>query len=170
MKKLIFSLLIVLFAGLGYSSEIDRGVRRIRISGKTLPASGVEIVVPAKTPVLNFAAMELQNFLKKAGIAAVGHASDGVEALARLDSAEKNGQPFDFVFSDFWMPNMNGLEFIEKLRADPRLEHLPVFAVTADTECHNDARSGLFTGVLLKPLTYGKLLAVFASVNDAKTV
>ena len=112
----------------------------------------------------------LTAFLKKAGIAAVDHASDGVEALARLDSAEKNGQPFDFVFSDFWMPNMNGLEFIEKLRADPRLKHLPVFAVTADTEFHNDARSGLFTGVLLKPLTYGKLLAVFASVNDAKTV
>ena len=69
MKKWFFSLLIVLFAGLVYSSEIDRGVRRIRISGKTLPASGVEIVVPVKTPVLNFAAMELQNFLKIAGIA-----------------------------------------------------------------------------------------------------
>ena len=110
----------------------------------------------------------LTAFLKKAGVAAVVHASDGIEALAEIDSAEAKGQPFDFVFSDFWMPNMNGLEFIAKLRTDPRFGSLPVFAVTADTEFHGDARSALFTGVLLKPLTYGKLLAVFASVNDAK--
>ena len=68
MKKLIFSLLTVFFAGLVFSSEIDRGIRRVNISGKKLPAAGVEIVVPAKTPVLDFAAMELQTLLKQAGI------------------------------------------------------------------------------------------------------
>jgi len=104
-------------------------------------------------------------FLKKAGISLVDHASDGGEALAKLDSALKTGQPYDFVFSDFWMPNMNGLEFIERLRADSRLRDIPVFAVTADTEYRNDARSKLFTGVLLKPLTYAKLVETFASMD-----
>ena len=59
------------------------------------------------------------------------------------------------------MPNMNGIEFIEKLRVDSRFKRLPVFAVTADTEFQRDARTQLFTGVLLKPLTYEKLLEVF---------
>ena len=97
----------------------------------------------------------LTAFLKRAGAASVEHACDGGEALAKLDSAAKAGSPHDFVFSDFWMPNVNGLEFVEKLRADPRFGDLPVFAVTADTEARDDPRSRLFTGILLKPLTYG---------------
>ena len=102
----------------------------------------------------------LSAFLKKAGIASIDLAGDGVEALAKLDSSAKAGDPYDFVFSDFWMPNMNGLEFIEKLRADPRFSKLPAFAVTADTEYHKDSRFRLFNGILLKPLTYGKLIEV----------
>ena len=105
----------------------------------------------------------LTALLKRAGVGSIAHAGDGGEALAELDAAVKTGQPYDFIFSDFWMPNMNGPEFIEKLRADPRFDGLPVFAVTADTEFQRDARSSLFTGVLLKPLTYAKLLEVFAS-------
>ena len=61
------------------------------------------------------------------------------------------------------MPNMNGLEFIEKLRADSRFSRLPVFALTADTEHGNDARSKLFSGILLKPLTSAKLMEAFAA-------
>jgi len=107
----------------------------------------------------------LTAFLKKAGVPLVDLAGDGVKALAKLDSALKDGHPHDFIFSDFWMPNMNGLELIEKLRSDARYSRLPVFAVTADTEYYRDARSGLFDGILLKPLTYGKLEEVFSSVR-----
>ena len=103
----------------------------------------------------------LSAFLKKAGVASIDVAGDGVEALAKLDSSAKAGNSYDLVFSDFWMPNMNGLEFVEKLRADPRFSKLPAFAVTADTEYHKDSRFRLFNDVLLKPLTYGKLMEVF---------
>jgi len=105
--------------------------------------------------------------LRRAGISSVDHAGDGGEALAHLYSALKAGRPYDFVFSDFWMPNMNGLEFIVKLRDDSNFAKLPVFAVTADTEYSNDDRSKLFTGILLKPITYDKLVKVFA-VDGAK--
>ena len=102
--------------------------------------------------------------LKRAGVVSIDQACDGGEALAKLDSAVKAGKPHDFIFSDFWMPNINGLELIEKLRADSRFKNLPVFAVTADTEANNDSRSKLFTDILLKPLTYGKLVDVFATM------
>jgi len=107
----------------------------------------------------------LNAFLKKIGVAAIDLACDGEEALAKLDSAVKAGRPHDFILSDLWMPVMNGLEFIEKLRADPRFSGLPVFAVTADTEFDRDARTELFTGVLLKPMTYDKLVEVFARME-----
>ena len=109
----------------------------------------------------------LTAFLKRAGVVSIDHAGDGVEALAALDSAAKTGHPHDFVFSDLWMPNMNGIELIEKLRADPRFGRLPVFALTADTEFHRDARTGLFTGILLKPLTYDKLVGTFAAIDTS---
>ena len=105
----------------------------------------------------------LTAFLKRAGVASMDHASDGVDALAKLDSAIKEDRPHDFVLSDFWMPNMNGLEFIEKLRGDARFSRLPVFAVTADTEFRRDPRTDLFSGVLLKPVTYDKLMEVLSA-------
>ena len=96
--------------------------------------------------------------LRKAGVGAIDQACDGEEALKALDSAFKDGNPCDFVFSDFWMPNMNGLELIEKLRADPRFSSLKVFAVTADTEFGSDQRSKLFSGILLQPVRLERLV------------
>ena len=99
----------------------------------------------------------LSAHLKRAGVTAIDHAVDGVEAFSKLESAVQAGSPYDFVFSDLWMPNMNGFELIEKLRADSRMGGLPVIAVTADTECRRDARAKQFDGILFKPLTYAKL-------------
>ena len=106
----------------------------------------------------------LKAFLKKAGVVSIEQACDGEEALAKLDSAMKEERPYDFVFSDLWMPNMNGMEFIEKLRADSRFSDLPVYALTADTEFKRDDRTKLFTGTILKPLTYDKLVALFTAM------
>jgi len=36
--------------------------------------------------------------------------------------------------------------------------------LTADTEFDNDERAALFTGTLLKPLTYDKLAGSFATI------
>ena len=109
----------------------------------------------------------LTALLKRAGVPWVDHAGDGGEALSELDAAVKTGHPHEFVFSDFWMPNMNGPEFVEKLRSDARFNSLPVYLVTADTEYENDARTRLFSGVLLKPLTYDKLVDVLAAATCA---
>ena len=110
----------------------------------------------------------LSAFLKKAGIASIDLAGDGAEALSKLDSSAKAGNPYDFVFSDFWMPNMNGIELIEKLRSDSRFIRLAVYAVTADTEFQRDDRNKLFTGILLKPLTYNKLVEAFVTAMRGK--
>ena len=105
----------------------------------------------------------LSSLLAHAGVGSVDQASDGGEALSMLGSALKGGQAYDFVFTDLWMPNLNGIELVEKLRADSRFRRLPVYAVTADVEFLRDDRSRHFTGILLKPLSYGKLMEVFAN-------
>ena len=169
---------------LAVASELGRGSTfRIRIPGvaaavgKTSSVAGQETIAGLRKPpkhvlVVDDSAVNrkvLTAFLKKAGVVSVGHAGDGLEALAELDSAVKAGTPYDFVFSDFWMPNMNGVELIEKLRADSRFSELPVFGLTADTECRRDAGTALFTDILLKPLTYDKLMRAFAAGDGIKT-
>jgi CheY-like chemotaxis protein len=41
-------------------------------------------------------------------------ACDGQEALAKIEAASR---PFDIIFTDHRMPNMNGLELVQELRA-----------------------------------------------------
>ncbi len=174
------SLVEVMGGELVVESELGNGSTfRIRISGvvtedeKTPAAPEPEPVaalqgLPKHVLVVDDSKVNrsvLTAFLKRAGVAAIDHASDGLEALAKLDKAFKAGDPHDFILSDLWMPNMNGIEFVEKLRADPRFGALPCFAVTADTEFKRDARTGLFTGILLKPVTYNKLAGMFAAAD-----
>jgi len=174
------SLVEIMGGELRVESELGKGSTfRVCIPGvaasdeKARPATGVKsTLIPKSLPkhvlIVDDSPVNrsvLTAFTKRAGINSVGHAGDGVEAFSELESAAKAGRPYDFVVSDFWMPNMNGLEFIEKLRADPRFGSLPVFALTADTEIHGDNRTRLFTGVLLKPLTYDKLVEAFAAAE-----
>lgn len=52
-------------------------------------------------------------------------AGDGKEAMALLES-----NPFDFVITDWNMPNMTGLELTLAIRAHDKLKHLPILMVT----------------------------------------
>jgi two-component system, chemotaxis family, chemotaxis protein CheY len=53
-------------------------------------------------------------------------AGDGLEALQRLGE----GHP-DLVLLDILMPRLDGVGFLERMRADSRYKELPVFLVTA---------------------------------------
>jgi two-component system chemotaxis response regulator CheY len=60
----------------------------------------------------------------------VSEAGNGVEALQRL---EELGAP-DLVLVDWNMPQMNGLDFIKAVRANPAYSDLPLMMVTTETE------------------------------------
>ena len=164
-------------------SELGRGsVFRARIPGiakygdeavfsaAASPSGAAPVVkLPGRVLVIDDSPVNravLTAFLKKAGVREIDLAGDGQEALAKLVEGVKAGRPHDFILSDFWMPNMNGLEFVERLRADPRLARIHACAVTADTESRNDARAALFDGIMLKPLTYSKLMEAFAAADS----
>lgn len=56
-------------------------------------------------------------------------ANDGHEALEKLA-----GAPFDLVLLDLDMPGCNGLEVLERMKADPGLSRIPVIIVSASQE------------------------------------
>lgn len=53
-------------------------------------------------------------------------AVDGREALTRLRQRD-----FDLILLDVMMPELNGYEVLEQLRADERLRHVPVIMISA---------------------------------------
>ena len=76
--------------------------------------------------------------LEKAG-AAVTHARDGAEAIARAKDALNCGQGFDLVLMDIHMPDMDGIESAAQIRAlydeaaEPGAGRPPIVALTAST-------------------------------------
>ena len=89
----------------------------------------------------------------------VSLADDGLQALDLLKST-----PVDLVLSDVMMPNMNGLELLEQLRADDATRHLPVVLLTARADL-DTRRSALRLGIddyLVKPFSSSQLLTTLA--------
>ena len=61
------------------------------------------------------------------------------------------------VFTDMWMPEMTGEEFVRAIRKDLALARVPVVAVTADAETSGSYDMSLFDGVITKPITGAKI-------------
>src|SRR3546814_14350114 len=74
----------------------------------------------------------IKNLLKDLGYENVDEAEDGAIALEKL----RNGN-FEFVVSDWNMPNVDGLAMLQQIRADAQLAKLPVLMVTAEAKKEN---------------------------------
>jgi CheY-like chemotaxis protein len=59
------------------------------------------------------------------------------------------------------MPKMDGTQLAESMRMDRRLAEIPVVAVTADVDVGSTYDMSLFAKVIAKPVTTGKLKALF---------
>jgi len=96
----------------------------------------------------------VRNLLKELGFTNVDEAEDGAVALQKLQ-----GGGFDFVVTDWNMPNMDGLTLLQSIRKSPQLQHLPVLMITAEAKKENiiaAAQSGA-SGYIVKPFTAATL-------------
>jgi CheY-like chemotaxis protein len=75
-------------------------------------------------------------------------ANSGKAALEALAA-----KPFGLVFTDLWMPAMDGGELTRRIRQVPSWRGLPVIAVTADTEATDHFSLEDFTAVMNKPVS-----------------
>jgi CheY-like chemotaxis protein len=73
--------------------------------------------------------------LERLHIAHHDQAASGQIALSKLEAAHKNGTPFGLVLLDARMPVMDGLSFVQMLRAEETKigrKPVPLLALTAD--------------------------------------
>ncbi|MDD2913986.1 MAG: chemotaxis response regulator CheY [Gallionella sp.] len=96
----------------------------------------------------------VRNLLKELGFTNVQEAEDGIDALTKL-----RADTFDFVVSDWNMPNMTGIDLLRSIRADDKLKHLPVLMVTAEAKKENiiEAAKAGASGYVVKPFTAATL-------------
>lgn len=98
--------------------------------------------------------------LKSAGYEVI-EAEDGKAALATL-----NGEKIDAVITDLNMPNMNGFELIQSLRANPLYKFTPILMLTTegDDSKKQQGKTAGATGWIVKPFNPQKLVEVVQKV------
>ena len=110
----------------------------------------------------------VKNLLKQNGFTNLDEAEDGAQAYDKL----KQGG-FGFVVSDWNMPNMDGLELVKAVRANPDIKELPILMVTAEAE-KEKVITAIQAGVnnyIVKPFTgetlKEKMDKIFDKINAA---
>ena len=107
---------------------------------------------------LNFLTL-MQEFLEEQGYKIVV-SNSGQEALKLLDEIEP-----DLIISDVMMPEMNGYNFLEKVRENPRTSWIPAIFVSAKSQSQDRVR-GLNAGAsayMVKPFDLSEFVAQIES-------
>ncbi|MES0336915.1 MAG: chemotaxis response regulator CheY [Candidatus Magnetobacterium sp. LHC-1] len=92
----------------------------------------------------------VKNILKQLGFDKIEEAEDGEQAFNKL----KTGG-FDFLVTDWNMPNVSGLELLKRVRSDAKLKSMPVLMVTAEAEKEQvvEAVKAGVNNYVIKPFT-----------------
>lgn len=92
----------------------------------------------------------IRNILKQIGYSDIHDAEDGTQAITKLKADR-----FDFVISDWNMPNMSGLDLLKAIRTDADLKDTKFLMVTAEA-MQESVRAAVQAGVnnyIIKPFT-----------------
>ena len=98
-------------------------------------------------------------------------ASNGLEALEMLRGVNKQHSAIPeyrrLILLDLNMPRMNGIEFLQKLRADPSLKSIPVVVLTTSAAEQDRVKASQLNvaGYLLKPVQFAEFVELMAVLN-----
>ena len=98
-------------------------------------------------------------------------AGNGLEALAILRDGTVPRER-RLILLDLNMPKMNGIEFLQALRADPDLASTPVVILTTSNDDQDkiDAYNLNVAGYLLKPVTFSNVCERMSALNKYWTL
>ena len=108
----------------------------------------------------------IKNLLRDLGYNNTAEADDGSTALPQLVSGS-----FDFLITDWNMPNMAGIDLLKAVRADAKLKDMPVLMVTAEAKREQivEAAQAGVNGYIIKPFTADtlreKIDKIFERIN-----
>ncbi len=100
------------------------------------------------------------------GLHNVTEAVDGVDALAKLEKDQ-----FNFIISDWNMPNMMGIDFLKAVRSSDKLKAIPFLMVTAEAKRENviEAAKAGVSQYIVKPFTVESLEEKLNAIFNRKS-
>lgn len=103
-----------------------------------------------------FAKLEVKNPLQICG--------NGLEAL---DYLRENEFPA-LIILDLNMPKMNGLEFLEEIKSDPKLSLIPIVVLTTSQEQSDRLKSfeNHVSGYMVKPVEFKEFVKIMDSIRN----
>jgi CheY-like chemotaxis protein len=117
--------------------------------------------------------MNVQRAFKKGNITNPLYiARNGLEALEMLRDSFIIPNDHRLILLDVNMPKMSGIEFLQVLRADPKLKTIPVVMLTTSNEEKDrlNAYNLNVAGYILKPLAFGAFVEMMATLNKYWTL
>ena len=122
---------------------------------------------------------EINALLMRSLLSRMGHhaviTTNGEEALESWLSAKSAGTPYDLVFMDIQMPQLNGIETTKRIRhleASQQGGRTPILALTANTlvEDRYACFEAGMDGFLIKPLDREKLAEALAGLIASRHI
>ncbi|AZR83241.1 histidine kinase [Thiomicrospira sp. S5] len=111
----------------------------------------------------------VKNLLKELGFSRFDEADDGATAWPMIQSGK-----YDFIVSDWNMPEMTGIDLLRHVRADAKLKDTPFLLITAEAKRSQilEAAEAGVDGYIVKPFTAatlnGKIQKIFERVEERK--
>jgi CheY-like chemotaxis protein len=100
-------------------------------------------------------------FRGKPGYVTVDHAADGASAWRMLSDGS-----YDLAIVDYFLPELDGAQLVQRMRAEPRLANVPIVAVSVGGSAARDATLAAGADLFLdKPLILKDLFATLERLN-----
>jgi len=105
----------------------------------------------------------LEHYLASAGMQfeSAGSAKVGLEYARR---AAARGEPFDVAVLDYQMPEMDGLGFVNELRADPPISRIPCVVLSSLGDRTGVTNAASVAAWIAKPIRQSSLLRILGTV------
>lgn len=94
---------------------------------------------------------------------------DGISAIHELQRSRESGQGFDYLITDIFMPDIDGLKILKVIKS--QFPELPVLVITGfgDEALKFTALSEVNTGYLDKPFEISDLVAALEKLTSGRT-
>lgn len=97
----------------------------------------------------------IRNMLNDIGYTNIQTASNGMEAMVKVRSGNGAGRPYEIIFLDWNMPEMDGITFLKACRAMPEMDNVAIVMLTAVSDQMSvvEAMNNGVTSYITKPVS-----------------
>lgn len=110
--------------------------------------------------------------LKRLGFSNITSPESSIESWELIANSQLSDEPFDLVITDLNMPELDGMDLIDKIKSDSFSEMIPIIVISADADqlIKNIVLKMGASSYLTKPLDMGEFINALQDVFNEKII